>query len=74
MNPYQRLANAIVMQAADDWRKAVEKLKMDPDDPVHIHMKEDAERFFRSQWLRALTDADGNYILQMLNEEVRNNG
>ena len=27
MDPYERLANAVVKQAVDDWRLAVKKLK-----------------------------------------------
>ena len=69
MDPYQELANAVVMQAVKDWRSAVRALRKDPNDSEAAEMMEDCESFFCSSWFTALTDADGSYILQKLKEE-----
>ena len=58
MKPFERLANAIVLKAVDDYRAA--------DSPAE---REDIERFFLSGWFTALTNADGGYILNKLREE-----
>ena len=68
--PYEELANAIVMQAVKDWRKAVKTLKKRPRHEPSKQMKEDCERFFRSQWFEDLTDVDGSFILRKLKQEA----
>ena len=62
MNGYQALTNAIVQQAAEDYREA---LKF--NDKKQIHK---LERFFRSAWYSALTDIDGKWLMNKLREEM----
>ena len=57
----KELANAIICVAADDYRLA----KRTGDNAL----KEEVEAFFRSDWFRALTDADPDYILSRLKKE-----
>ena len=47
MNPYENLANAIVLQAVKDYRLT--------DDEAELA---EIERFFRSDWFGVLTDVD----------------
>lgn len=68
--PYEELANAIVMQAVKDWRKAVKTLKKKTRKEPAKQMKEECERFFRSQWFEDLTDVDGSFILRKLKQEA----
>ena len=68
---FEMLANAIVKQAADDYRKAHKMLLKDPKNPTARKWIREVEEFLRSQWFDALTDVDGEYILQKLKEEVR---
>lgn len=67
--PYENLANAIVLQAVKDWRSAVRTLKKRPRYDPAKQMKEECERFFRSDWFEALTSVDGSVILQKLKQE-----
>ena len=67
--PYEELAGAIVMQAVKDWRRAVKTLKKKPRKESAKQMKEECERFFRSQWFEDLTDVDGSFILRKLKQE-----
>lgn len=70
MNPYQELANAIVLQAAEDYRKALRKLRRNPGYGEALRMKEEVERFFRSKWYTALTTVDGEWLIAMLRKEA----
>ena len=67
---YEELANAIVLQAVKDWRKAVKTLKKKPRKESAKQMKEECERFFRSEWFEELTSVDGSVILRKLKQEA----
>ena len=61
MNGYEELANAIVLQAVNDYRLARKK-------------KESAKQvalvqFFRSKWFAVLTNIDGRLLEQKLKEK-----
>ena len=69
--PYQDLANAIILMAVKDYRDALKKLKKRPRyGPAH-DIKNEVERFFRSDWYRELTSVDGNILIKKLKSEVR---
>ncbi len=67
---YQDLANAIIVRAADDYRKALKKLKKDKDDIKAKSTKDECERFFLSEWYMMLTNVDGNWLMKMLRKEM----
>ena len=69
MDPYENLANAIVLQAVKDWRAARKKLKKRPKNEEAKLMVKDCEDFFRSDWFTALTDVNGEVLLRKLQEE-----
>lgn len=58
MDPYQELANAIVLQAVKDYR-------------LHDNEQELAriERFFRSDWFSVLTNVDPKILITKLRKE-----
>ena len=66
---YTNLANAIIIQAAKDYKKALRRLKKFPRDKEVRHTKRDCERFFRSGWFERLTDLNGEVLIRKLNEE-----
>lgn len=70
MNGYQALANAIIIQAAKDYRGALERLRYSPDDKSAKHDKLSIERFFRSDWFCILSNLNGELLLKKLKEEV----
>ena len=69
-DPYEQLANAIVIQAADDYRIALKKIKAHPKDRKAIDEALEVERFFRSGWYSQLTSVDGEYLIKRLQDEV----
>ena len=58
MNPYEELANAIVLQAVKDYRLT--------DDEAELA---EIERFFRSGWFGVLSKVDPEYIIRNLRKE-----
>ena len=71
MTPYQRLANAIVEQAAKDYRSALKDLARDSDNAYIQDEVKSLERFFRSHWYGILTNVDGDYLIDKLREEAK---
>ena len=61
---YAELANAIVLQAFKDYRKALFKLVQEPEEWKHRSSKKKLERFFHSKWYRILTDLDPAILMQ----------
>ena len=70
-NPYERLTNAIILQAASDYRVALKKIKARPKNREAIDEALRIESFFRSDWYQALTSVDGEYLIERLQDEVR---
>ena len=67
--PEQMLANAIIIQAADDYRTSLRRLKLNRMNREYLRMKEECERFFRSQWFEQLTNIDGKTIMMRIQKE-----
>jgi hypothetical protein len=70
-DPYEQLANAIILQAVKDYRDALNKLKKRPRYDPAKDMIAEVERFFHSDWYRELTSVDGNFLIEKLRSEVR---
>ena len=66
---WENLANAIIVQASDDFRWARKRLNEDPDCLKAIRMLKEVEPFFVSDWFSTLTEVDGWTILSRLREE-----
>ncbi|WP_373207031.1 hypothetical protein [Coprococcus phoceensis] len=69
-NPYEALANAIVLQAVNDYRAALKKVKKNPQNKIAIDEALQIERFFKSQWYQTLTSVDGEYLINKLRKEA----
>lgn len=61
---YVELANAIVLQAFKDYRKALFKMVQEPEEWKHRSTKKKLERFFRSKWYRTLTELDPEILMR----------
>ena len=70
-DPYERLANAIVLQAVSDYRVVLKKIKAHPKNREAISEALEIEKFFRSGWYSILTDVDGEYLIRRLQDEIR---
>ena len=68
---YERLANAIVIQAAEDYRKALKKLNKHPRDDNAKLLVNELERFFKSQWYNELTDISGEWLMEKIKKSVQ---
>lgn len=49
-DPYERLANGIVLQAVADYRAALKAIKRNSGNKEKISEALQIEKFFRSQW------------------------
>ncbi len=63
------LANAVIVQAAQDYREACLMLKYHPDHRKQMKRKKSLERFFRSAWFKRLSALDGEILLAELKKE-----
>ena len=67
--PYESLANAIVCQAAEDYRTVCEVLKTKPYNHYFQREKEKLIEFFNSEWFTYLTNIEPVALLESLNKE-----
>ncbi|WP_128426303.1 hypothetical protein [Gudongella oleilytica] len=67
---YERLANAIILQAVKDYRNALKRLKKHPRNETALYTKIEVERFFRSDWCTELSSIDAEILIRKLKEEV----
>lgn len=69
-NPYEKLANAIILQAVSDYRAALRKVKKNPKSRDALDEALQIEKFFRSEWYQVLTSVDGEYLINRFQKEV----
>ena len=66
---WEDLANAIVRQAAEDYRSALVRLRFRRRQGSARNSVRMLEQFFRSRWFRMLTDLDSETLINHLKEE-----
>lgn len=69
-DPYENLANAIIIQAADDYVAALKKIRKHPDNKAALHDAMSLENFFHSGWFGTLTSVDPDYLIEGLRKKV----
>lgn len=67
---YEALANAIIVQAAEDYKAALRQLRQNPRFGDALRVKVEVERFFRSNWFGVLTTLDGEWLIEALRKEA----
>ena len=70
MNPYENLANAVVLQAVKDYRDAAGKLSRGKKNTTAEQTKSECEKFFKSGYFNVFTELDGKALLSQLEKEV----
>ena len=65
--PYENIANAIVIQACKDYRRYLRRYRSTGTPDAELT---ELEAFFRSAWYRSLTALDGEYIMDRIRKEV----
>ena len=70
-DPYEELANAIVIQACDDYKRAYTcHLRSNGKGKRTARQLADLEYFFRSDWYKTLTEVDGEQLMERLRAQV----
>lgn len=67
---YSNLANAIILQAVKDYRKALRTLSCYPHNRSAQYECRRIEQFFRSGWFGVLTRLDPELLIRKLKAEV----
>ena len=71
-NAYQDLANAIVKQAVEDYRKALKGKSYRRDKETAPVLRE-IEKFFKSDYFEMLTKVKGDFLIEKLRKEYEEN-
>ena len=69
-DPYENLANAVIAQAAEDYRRLLKRAKKNPANREALDEALQVERFFRSSWYQRLTNVDGEFLICKLQEDI----
>ena len=69
LDPYERLANEIILQAVKDYRDANKKLKKGRRNKDAEITKSECLNFFRSRLFSTLTDIEPEFLIAKLDEE-----
>ena len=68
---YRDLADAIILQAVTDYRRAHWKLRQCEQHKEALEAIAECEGFFRSTWFSMLCSLDGDQLLQDLKREMK---
>ena len=69
-DPYENLANAVIAQAAEDYRRLLKRAKKNPANREALDEALQIERFSRSGWYQRLTNVDGEFLIRKLQENI----
>ena len=67
---WENLANAIILSAVKDYKRALLHLKRNPDSQSAKRAVEREEQFIYSSWFEVLTDLNPSYLIRKLKEMV----
>jgi hypothetical protein len=74
---WESLANAIVEQAANDYRRSFDREKnyrIKRSKKYKVVDRDEVLSFFHSPWYEMLTNVDPDFIIEKLNEELEDKG
>lgn len=67
---WQDLADAIIVQAASDYRRTMKRLRENSRNTRLLSDRQSLEAFFQSSWFHQLTSLDGRQLLTDLQKEA----
>ncbi len=70
LDPYERLGNAIIIQAVKDYRKELKRLRKNRCAGSAGAEVKSIEKFFHSQLFGVLTNIDPDELIRKIREEV----
>jgi hypothetical protein len=68
----EELADAIILQAVEDYRVALHELALDPHDRQAQCARRSIKKFFRSGWFESLTNLNPEALITKLEQEAQN--
>ena len=68
MNPYDRIAERVVVQAVLDYRDTLQNLKRNSKNRACLEDKKELEEFFQSDWFCVLSDLNGKRLMKKIQE------
>lgn len=71
---YEKLANAIILQAVKDFRPAYRRLRHHPNDAMAQGTVREITKFFCSDYFCVLTNLDGPELLNSIIREMDERG
>ncbi len=69
LDPWEALGNAVVLQAAKDYRSALRRLKRFPDNKAAQSAAKECEDFFLGPVIEIYTNLDGKMIMDRIRKE-----
>lgn len=70
IDAFEKLANAIILQAVKDYSNGLKRLKKHPRNEMALYTKREVIAFLRSHWCASLTMINPEIIIKKLNKEV----
>lgn len=70
-DPYEHLANAIILSAVSDYRATLKRVKRNQGSKTAMDEVLRIEKFFRSPWYQQLASVDGEFLIRRLQDEIR---
>ena len=70
-DPYEHLANAIILSAVSDYRAALKRVKRNQGSKTAMDEVLRIEKFFRSPLYQQLSSVDGEFLIRRLQDEIR---
>lgn len=70
VDPWQELANAIILQAVKDYRAAYRRVRRFPKDPLARSAVQEIVEFFCSDYFSVLSTLDGPALLRRITNEI----
>ena len=67
---WRALADAIILQATEDYRRLTQRIAKHPDELEPVCEKRRIERFLCSTWFGVLSDLDGRRLLLDLKADL----
>jgi len=68
---WEDLANAVILQAREDYLKVCNQLQRKPYDRKTEKERRSLETFFRSRWFATLSAIDGGELLKIMKNQRR---
>ncbi len=69
LDPWEALGNAVVLQAAKDYRSALRRLRRFPENKAAQKAAAECEEFFQGPLIEIYTNLDGKMLMDRIRKE-----